>query len=371
MQATITGDKHAKAHSSRKVLRSMKKEDQNKILEGGVDPGQPLLTEAVLRQHNLLHEVYELREFACLRCRQYWWRKVLTTKRVSMCKGCGVKYDALRRDKEFGIGRYMCQNKNCNRTFYRFCHATLACKCKECYEMVHHPHVHPRFRKTLKIRKPLDPDTTLYDPYEGEAVQKKSGGEGFEPYERKKKRKYIFNPSTRHQSTGSTEMTFLTQAIRSDIGDDNNSEIISIASSTDSFSSSDNGSDSDSTPNQSDDDSQIESSVSTIPPSDSDNDSECDTSSSHPNQKRELGTYSSDDSSENDDNDDKTPSETESADSGKFSSLASTIQDSGIGTASNIDTVSTADSANNTADSANTTAATVHTTSHGIFTIDA
>ena len=336
----------------------MKKEDQIKILEGGVDPRQPLLTEAVLRQHNMLNEVSELREFACLRCNHFWWRKVFTTKRVSTCKDCWVKYDALPRDKEFGRGRYICQNKNCNRIFFRFCHATLACKCKKCYEMVHHPHIHPRFRKTHKIRKPVDPETKLFDPWptEEESPQNVATLDDVSPYERKK-RKCIFNPSTAHVSTGSTERTFLTQAGSSDFGDDEST----VASSDDDshYSSSDNGTDSDSTLDQSDDDFVREGSLTTMHSSDSDLDSDDATSSNHPTRKRELRTHSCDDSSENDD---KTPepSETGSAGSEKLSSQVSTIHDSGIGTASNIDTVSTADSAKNTA-------AIVHTTSHGNF----
>ena len=334
----------------------MKKEDQIKILKGGIDPGQPLLTEAVLRQHNMLYEITELREFACFRCNHFWWRKVFTTKRVSTCKKCWVKYDALPRDKEFGIGRYICQN---NHTFFKFCHATLSCRCMKCYEIVSHPHIHPEHlnRRKLKIRKPVDPNTELFDPTEEEPHQKKAAGDDVSPYERKKKRIYIFNPSTAHVSTGSTEMTFLTQAGSSDFGDDEST----VASSDDAHYSS---SDSDSTLNQSDDDFVREGSLTTMPLSGSDLDSEYDTSSNHPTRKRALGTYSYDDSSENDD---KTPepSETGSAGSEILSSQVPTIRDSGISTASNIDTVSTADSAKNTADSAKNTAVTVHTTSHG------
>lgn len=339
----------------------MKKQDQIKILEGVNDPGQPLLTEAILRQHNLLHEVRELREFACLPCKHFWWRSVLIMKPVSTCNNCHKRYDALPRDKVFGIGRYICQNKH---TFFKFCHATLSCRCMKCYEMVSHPYIHPEYlnRRKLKIRKPVDPDTELFDPTEEEPHQKKAAGDDVSPYEHKKKKKYIFNPSTAHVSTGSTKMTFLTQAGSSDFGDDESTVTSSGGDSP--YSSSDNGSDSDSTLDQSDDDFVREGSLTTMHPSNSDLESEYDTSSNHPTRKRELGTYSCDYSSENDD---KTPepSETGSADSEKLSSQVSTIQDSGIGTASNIDTVSTAGSANNTADSAKNTAVTVHTTSHG------
>ncbi len=122
----------------------MKKQDQIKILEGTgvIDPGQPLLTEAVLRQHNLLHDLRELREFACLRCKHFWWRSVLIMKPVSTCNRCHKRYDALPRDKLFGIGRYICQNSH---TFFRFCHATLSYRCMKCYEMVYHPHIHPKY----------------------------------------------------------------------------------------------------------------------------------------------------------------------------------------------------------------------------------
>ena len=77
---------------------------------------------------------------------------VLKTKPVSRCRGSGgcgsIRYDALPRDKEFGIGRCICPNTRCKRKFYAYCEATDEFKCRKCkYDTLCKPYIHPRWRK--------------------------------------------------------------------------------------------------------------------------------------------------------------------------------------------------------------------------------
>ena len=59
-------------------------------------------------------DVVECRQFACEKCQKSWWDDVPARKPVSRCKMCRQKYDALARDKEFGVGIHKC---SCGRKF--------------------------------------------------------------------------------------------------------------------------------------------------------------------------------------------------------------------------------------------------------------
>ena len=59
-------------------------------------------------------DVVECRQFACEKCNKSWWEDVPARKPVSRCKKCRQKYDALARDKEFGVGEHQC---DCGRKF--------------------------------------------------------------------------------------------------------------------------------------------------------------------------------------------------------------------------------------------------------------
>ena len=100
-----------------------------------------MLTEEALGQHDKLFSAKELRQFACKRCDNVWWRVVLPTKKVSKCKKCFKKYDALPRDKEYGMGRFACSN--CLRVFYSRCYANTECKCYKCGAIVSKPYIDP------------------------------------------------------------------------------------------------------------------------------------------------------------------------------------------------------------------------------------
>ncbi|KAI8777657.1 UPF0515 protein C19orf66, partial [Biomphalaria glabrata] len=57
------------------------------------------------------------RLFACVTCNRSWWKKVPYRKEVSRCKKCLVRYDAIPKEREWGIGVFHCsRTPNC-RTF--------------------------------------------------------------------------------------------------------------------------------------------------------------------------------------------------------------------------------------------------------------
>ena len=146
-----------------------------------------LLTEGALRKFDILTGASELRQFACGPCRHPWWTYVPRTKPVSSCRICHVRYDALSRSKEFGIGRYICLN--CDHTFFARCEATEKHICLHCDKLTGPPYISPRF-------KPL-----------------RHGTRGPPPHRVHK----VFNESTVHDSTGSTVATFLTEDLGQDI----------------------------------------------------------------------------------------------------------------------------------------------------------
>ena len=201
-------------HFSQAALQVMPEEDQEKLLR----EGNPfLLTEAALRKHDISTGVLQLREFACESCDRFWWKTVPCTKPVSKCFKCKIKYDALSREKEFGIGRYRCTN--CKNTFFSRCEATSERPCFNCDFTVRAPYIHPKFKPVRKHRQPIDPSTSLFEPPKHKKVvylvHDPSLGRVmpmvyYIPLETKPRKKVV-NPSTIHESTGSTASTFITQ----------------------------------------------------------------------------------------------------------------------------------------------------------------
>ena len=232
-------------------------------------PKPRTLTVEALEQHDQKETSgpCELRQFACGDCQHWWWRMVLKTKPVSRCRGSGgcgsIRYDALPRDKEFGIGRCICPNTRCKRKFYAYCEATDELECRKC-GTPSKPYIHPRWRKRRRGArlnagaKPFRPrpnyrdrdlqpaqfrsqegsmeslGPTFYPATQGGAVYFGGGGgirsiEGSlaglslsedetppqppppqrQPRPRRKPR--IFNASQPHESDGNTMTTFLTQ----------------------------------------------------------------------------------------------------------------------------------------------------------------
>ena len=152
-----------------------------------------LLTKESLRKFNILTGAIELRQFACGPCNHPWWTYVPITKPVSRCNNCKVRYDALDRVKEFGIGRYICIP--CDHTFYARCEATEKQICFECHKLTGPPYINPRFKphsepyRVRKYRSDEDAPSILK----------------------------VINASTPHESTGSTCSSFVTQDMGPDI----------------------------------------------------------------------------------------------------------------------------------------------------------
>ena len=168
-------------------------EDAHKKLQHAVSQrgsATCLLTEAMLRKFDIMTGAIVLRQFACANCNHPWWANVPRTKPVSTCKICHVRYDALERDKEFGIGRFMCLD--CDHAFYARCEATEFHVCYRCHKLAGPPYINPRF----KGRK-------------GYTYEK---GVGAPPETFK-----ILNASTPHESTGSTIESFVTEDLGPDI----------------------------------------------------------------------------------------------------------------------------------------------------------
>ena len=149
-----------------------------------------LLTAAALRKHDLLTGATELRQFACPTCNHPWWTHVPRTKPISTCHYCEVCFDALDREKEFGIGRFICLP--CDHTFYARCEATEMQDCFKCGKLTGPPYINPRF-------KPMRLATLKCDSLRPRIHQ-------------------IINASTPHESTGSTvALSCITEDLGSDI----------------------------------------------------------------------------------------------------------------------------------------------------------
>ncbi len=232
---------------SEKARKAMKPDDQQRLQRD--TPKENLLTIENLEKHDRKHTTgpCELRQFGCPTCKKYWWRTVLKSKPVSRCRTgkCGsTRYDALPRNKEFGIGRFVCPSEGCGKVFYGYCEATERLKCWRCGALAK-PHIHPKWKKRGRKRglnagaKPFSPRSHYHfsghrqgDP--GPHFETSDGsGEGFYAYGepplhdqfsvldlggsdppsagRSKHRRQIFNASASHKSTGGTESTFLTQ----------------------------------------------------------------------------------------------------------------------------------------------------------------
>ena len=152
-----------------------------------------LLTENALRKHDILTGATELRQFACRECNRPWWKYVPRTKPVSTCHTCHVRYNALDREKEFGIGRFICLP--CDNTFYARCDATEMHLCFKCRMLKGPPYINPRFKPVFNSDKFYR--TNTYKP----------------PILRRE----IMHASTPHDSTGSTISSFLTVDLGPDI----------------------------------------------------------------------------------------------------------------------------------------------------------
>lgn len=246
---------------SKETLQEMPAHDQ-KRLQPNLPDRAPLTIEA-LENHDRKYTTgpCQLRQFGCPACQLSWWRNVLKSKPVSRCRGgkCGKRrYQALPREKEFGIGRCLCPNEACGREFYAYCEASEILNCRKCRSECK-PLVHPKWRK--RARQRLNPHAKAFTPGRRSrstsredlgphfypASQSSNEGiphapphwvdtmvDGFSamgindrsprnehprgraqpstpPARRPRRRRKIFNASDEHVPTGGTVSTFLTQ----------------------------------------------------------------------------------------------------------------------------------------------------------------
>ena len=154
-----------------------------------------LLTKEALQEHERLTTPKELRQFACGQCENVWWRVVLSIKAVSRCNRCKVRYNALPREKEYGIGRFVCPYDKCDNVFYGRCHADSKRRCHDCGTIVSKPYIHPNNKRNY------NPQSRYKFHYCEECL-----GCGICILLNR-----VVYASTRHVSTGSTIDTWLSQ----------------------------------------------------------------------------------------------------------------------------------------------------------------
>ena len=98
-------------------------------LDGATTETLPLTLEN-LRLHDQILGEPEFRQFGCKRCFRSWWKRVRVWKPVSHCKICRVKYDALPRDKEYGVAEFLCSA--CRHTFLGRGRVSTTSPCSRC-----------------------------------------------------------------------------------------------------------------------------------------------------------------------------------------------------------------------------------------------
>ncbi len=158
---------------SYETCTEMNPSDQRRLQQS--DTPLTTLTVEALEAHDSKHTTgpCQLRQFACLPCRDTWWRNVLKSNPVSRCRGrfCrNERYDALPRNEQFGIGRFLCPNIHCSREFFGYCEATEQLACRKCGTFAT-PYIHPKWRKSRPSRsRLLNPKARVFRPHKSDDV---------------------------------------------------------------------------------------------------------------------------------------------------------------------------------------------------------
>lgn len=155
---------------SEEVCREMGVADQQRLQQQSDKSHLKALTIDALEAHDARFATgpCQLRQFGCPVCQRAWWHNVLRSKPVSRCRGglCGnQRYDALPRNMEFGIGRFLCPDPQCRRRFFGFCEATDSLQCRKCGSFAK-PYIHPKWRRRRK--NGLNPAAKSYQPQQQE-----------------------------------------------------------------------------------------------------------------------------------------------------------------------------------------------------------
>ncbi|XP_041453501.1 shiftless antiviral inhibitor of ribosomal frameshifting protein homolog [Lytechinus variegatus] len=149
------------------------------------------LTVENIRRHN--KNLTERRQFVCGACRKIWFRKVFSCKPVSRCAKCHVRYDPIPRGSEFGHGFYRC--RDCGNEFTGRATAGVPAPCFVCGRMCMPLRIGPKPERDL----PRGGGRHACEMCDNGRIQPCPSFNQFPVV------------SQRHESTGSTVSTFLTQ----------------------------------------------------------------------------------------------------------------------------------------------------------------
>ncbi|XP_048846676.1 shiftless antiviral inhibitor of ribosomal frameshifting protein homolog isoform X1 [Brienomyrus brachyistius] len=166
-------------------------------------------------QQNLMISV--LCQFACQACDFDWWRRVPERKKVSRCRRCKRKYDAVPPDRMWGLAEFQCGN--CGRSFRGFGRMDLGSPCYTCRSLVTPTRILPPGRRLvgLGFRRANQHSCLAEDCYNRQEPHV-PGTECVHPRSRMMNRKpRIVNPSEVHISSGSTVNTCLSQGSLMDL----------------------------------------------------------------------------------------------------------------------------------------------------------
>ncbi|XP_062608980.1 shiftless antiviral inhibitor of ribosomal frameshifting protein homolog [Saccostrea cucullata] len=94
----------------------------------------------------------DIRQFACQICNSVWWRRVPGRKPVSKCHRCKKKYDAIPREREWGVAQFECDQ--CGNVFIGFGQMNNNFSpCYACGNKVAPARIFPKRRSTGESRR--------------------------------------------------------------------------------------------------------------------------------------------------------------------------------------------------------------------------
>ncbi|XP_021356454.1 repressor of yield of DENV protein homolog isoform X2 [Mizuhopecten yessoensis] len=151
---------------------------------------------------------FQVRQFACEENDTVWWRKVPTRKMVSKCKRCRRRYKAVPREREWGWAKFVCIS--CGNEFNGFGQMnSTTSPCYPCGNICHVEEVFPPKRHNNTGRRSRHRHScTAHNCYNRTADAQFRPNRCVHP---RSLARQVVHPSQRHNSTGSTVATFLSQ----------------------------------------------------------------------------------------------------------------------------------------------------------------